>query len=173
MVTNARSLAPKIQSMIDNFSELDLNVAIVAESWLKPGESLEREINDLSEGENIGIIHKSRKTRKGRNAGGGIAILFNKTRMKLKERKIKRGNAELVCAAGKLPNHQRNVVIFGIYIPPSTRAKQLRCALELLSDGIGQAKLDYNCRNRCKFLNIDSLSHRLVVGLFIKAIQTL
>ena len=64
--------------------------------------------------------------------------------MKLKERKIKRGNAELVCAAGQLPNHQRNVVIFGIYIPPSTRAKQLRCALELLSDGIGQAKLDYS-----------------------------
>ena len=29
------------------------------------------------------------------------------------------------------------------------------------------------CRNRCKFLNIDSLSHRLVVGLLIKAIQTL
>ena len=61
MVTNARSLAPKIQSMIDNFSELDLNVAIVAESWLKPGESLEREINDLSEGENIGIIHKEKQ----------------------------------------------------------------------------------------------------------------
>ena len=32
---------------------------------------------------------------------------------------------------------------------------------------------DQNCRNRCKFLNIDSLSHRLVVGLLIKAIQTL
>ena len=30
-----------------------------------------------------------------------------------------------------------------------------------------------DCRNRCKFLNIDSLSHRLVVGLLIKAIQTL
>ena len=30
-----------------------------------------------------------------------------------------------------------------------------------------------HCRNRCKFLNIDSLSHRLVVGLLIKAIQTL
>ena len=29
------------------------------------------------------------------------------------------------------------------------------------------------CRNRCKFLDIDSLSHRLVVGLLIKAIQTL
>ena len=29
------------------------------------------------------------------------------------------------------------------------------------------------CRNRCKFLNIDSLPHRLVVGLLIKAIQTL
>ena len=36
-----------------------------------------------------------------------------------------------------------------------------------------QHRANDRCRNRCKFLNIDSLSHRLVVGLLIKAIQTL
>ena len=39
---------------------------------------------------------------------------------------------------------------------------------------IKSALLKHGCyRNRCKFLDIDSLSHRLVVGLLIKAIQTL
>ena len=35
ILTNARSLAPKISSLIHSFEDLDLDFAIVSESWLK------------------------------------------------------------------------------------------------------------------------------------------
>ena len=35
------------------------------------------------------------------------------------------------------------MVVFGIYIPPSTRAKNSDRALDLLSDAIAQAKSDF------------------------------
>ena len=57
LLTNARSLAPKIESLLDYFEELDLSMAIVAESWLKPGEDLEKV--DLQFGESISVLHKS------------------------------------------------------------------------------------------------------------------
>ena len=42
--TNARSLSPKIDSLIDCFEELDATVGIVTETWLTDGESLQRDI---------------------------------------------------------------------------------------------------------------------------------
>ena len=87
---------------------------------------LDRDLVDLSRGENLEIIHKSRKTRRGRNAGSGISIIYNKNRMKLSERCFRRGKYELVCAAGKLVGFQRMVVILGIYIPRKLKINSLR-----------------------------------------------
>ena len=56
MNTNARSLTPKIQSFIDNFHELDANVAIVTETWLADGPSLEADLDDLLLGTGIDLI---------------------------------------------------------------------------------------------------------------------
>ena len=70
--TNARSLAPKIDSMIECFSELDLHFALITESWLKDDQKLKDAVMDLDQGENIAMLTHNRKTRNGRTAGGGI-----------------------------------------------------------------------------------------------------
>ena len=41
--TNARSLAPKMGSFIDTFTELDLAFAVVTESWLRDGKELRKQ----------------------------------------------------------------------------------------------------------------------------------
>ena len=107
LVTNARSLAPKENSLATNIQELDAAFAIVSESWLKEGNRLDHHLVDLECGEDLKIIHKSRKSKRGKTAGGGIAV------------------------------------VFGVYIPPSTRAKNSDRALELLSEAIAQAKSDF------------------------------
>ena len=69
IVTNARSLAPKMRSAIENFNELDLSLAIITESWLKDGKRLEECVGDLEMGENIRMIHKNRAAKKTRPNG--------------------------------------------------------------------------------------------------------
>lgn len=49
ILANARSLTPKIESLLDYFDELDLHMAIVTESWLKPGKELEKNLRDLED----------------------------------------------------------------------------------------------------------------------------
>ena len=48
--TNARSLCPKIGSLIDCFNELDAGIAVVTETWLRDGLELEKDKEDLSRG---------------------------------------------------------------------------------------------------------------------------
>ena len=60
LVTNARSLSPKIESLHRYFTELDIDVAMITESWLKDSSILDRDIIDLEYGTNLKIIYKNR-----------------------------------------------------------------------------------------------------------------
>ena len=93
MLTNARSLSPKIISLITFFSELKLHVAIITESWLADGDKLEENLVHLEQGTDIKVLFKNRPVRptsRRSTAGGGVAILFDKNRCNFKERKIAR-----------------------------------------------------------------------------------
>ena len=77
VVANARSLAPKIRSLIDYFNELELSFALITESWLKDGPELVDSLQDLEMGEDLKIMHHNRKSRRGRTAGGGVALVYD------------------------------------------------------------------------------------------------
>ena len=143
MSTNARSLQPKIASFIDAFNELDLHAAVVTESWLRPGAQLEEDLRDLNCSANITLIHRSRPPKKGRTAGGGVVIAFNRNRLKLKERRITRGKAELVSVVGKLPGASRKVVIIGAYVSPQTKADKVQETMEYIRDKIYKVKNEF------------------------------
>ena len=144
IATNARSLAPKISSLMDCFNELDLHFAIVTESWLRDGKQLDAAIVDLNAGCNLDMVTHNRKAKSnGRTAGGGIAIVYNKGLLAVQELKIRRGRSEIVCAAGKLPGQARRVVIIGIYLPPRLKAEKRKEALGCLRDAIAKAKIKY------------------------------
>ena len=51
--TNAWSLCPKIHSMMDCFGEMHTTLGIITETWLADGESLQRDIADLTAGAGI------------------------------------------------------------------------------------------------------------------------
>ena len=142
LLTNARSLAPKIGSLLDYFEELDLSMAIVAESWLKPGEKLEEDIIDLEFGESISVLHKSRPTRRGKNAGGGIAVLYNNNKMSLKPVNIGAGKAEIIAAAGSITGIRRKVVVIGMYVRPQTKAEETHRIFEVVENAIQKFKTD-------------------------------
>ena len=75
---------------MDAFDNFALDISIVTESWLADGTRLEEDLNNLEYGTNLSVIYKNRPVRpssRRRTAGGGVAIVFNRTRWKLKERK--------------------------------------------------------------------------------------
>ena len=51
MVTNARSLSPKIISLMDCFEEFRLTLSIVTESWLADGTRLGEDLEELDMGQ--------------------------------------------------------------------------------------------------------------------------
>ena len=121
--------------------ELDASLAVVSESWFKAGNKLDKHIIDLDKGENLGTIHRSRKSKRGKNAGGGVAVVFDKDLVALKEYKFRKDQAELVGASGKLTRNPRKLVVFGVYLPPHLRVKQTDHALELLSAAIHKLRM--------------------------------
>ena len=58
--TNARSLCPKMSSLIDCFSDLTASLGVVTETWLTDGEGLDEDVEDLALGAGIRMICKNR-----------------------------------------------------------------------------------------------------------------
>ena len=58
--TNARSLCPKIDSLITCFDELDLSFAVITETWFKDSVQLEDDLIDLRGRAGLGMLTKNR-----------------------------------------------------------------------------------------------------------------
>ena len=142
LLTNARSLAPKIDSLLNNFDAHDLDLALVTESWLHESQVLERDIIDLEYGSDLKIIYKNRpkKPTGARRVGGGVSIIYDKLKCSFKERKIAGNNFELVLAVGKVGKIARQVAVFCLYIQPRMKAGELEKLNDILNSQILQLK---------------------------------
>ena len=117
-----------------------IDYAIITESWLRDGRDLEDDEQDLELGENIKLIHRNRKTKRGRTAGGGVLIAYDTNRMRLKEKTIRRGQAKIVCATGKKTGLSRQILVFSVYLPPKLSVSKAKETLDFLSEAVGRAK---------------------------------
>ena len=58
--TNARSLSPKIHSLIDCIEEMEAAFAVITETWLSDGEGLAEDIEGLELGAGLGMLALNR-----------------------------------------------------------------------------------------------------------------
>ena len=142
LLTNARSLSPKIESLHNMFSEHQIDIALITESWLSDGTVLDRDIVDLELGTGLKIIYKNRpKTRAGaRKVGGGVSIIYNKDRCSMRERKIVGNKFELVLAVGRIGKIRRQFAFFCAYIVPNMKVADHRELNELVKYEILQLR---------------------------------
>ena len=143
------------------FDELDLQFAIITESWLKDGSTLDRDIIDLEHGTQLKIIYKNRPVRaaRARQVGGGVSIIYNKNLCSLRERRIASRKFELVVATGKINGLNRSVAIFAVYIQPRMKVDELEALRELIADTIIQMKANPHGDDPIFFIGGD-LNHR-------------
>ena len=148
LTTNARSLLPKIDSLIDYFDELSASFAVVCETWLVDGEKLGDDLLDLEESSDLRMIFKNRpakltKRYKKRTAGGGVCILYDKNKVSIVEKKFPGNKFEIVCGIASVPSMKRKIAICGVYLRPGSNADTNREALEFLADMILKIRTDF------------------------------
>ena len=86
--TNARTLCPKIESVIDCYEELDVTLDKVTETWLASGELLDQDIRDLAAGAGLDMICLNRD-RNGRGiAHGRVAVISSNNACSLKRLEV-------------------------------------------------------------------------------------
>lgn len=100
---------------------------------------------DLELGEDICLVHKNWISRRKRAAGGGVLIAYNKSSIKMKERTIRKGQTEVVCAVGRKNGMSRQIVAISVYLPPKLNAAKAKKALMVvINEAIGKAKEELN-----------------------------
>ena len=114
IITNARSLAPKIDSLIENFNERDADLCVVTETWLNEESGLlADDALDLDLGEGITTFHCGRPP--GRR-GGGVGIFTRNSRVKAIDI-TPRGNPHEICAVlCSLRGTSRKIICIGAYL---------------------------------------------------------
>ena len=128
--TNARSLCPKITSLIDCIDELEASVAVVTETWLADGEPLEKDVSDLACGAGLGMIYKNRRPNARGVAHGGVAVIYRKNACNLKEIDITNSeNFEVLPTVGNIPGYKEKLVTIACYLPPNYSVPKGRAAL--------------------------------------------
>ena len=145
LLSNARSLLPKLDSLKDAFQSLDLNIACITETWFKGGAALKERLVDYEGATGIKVLHKSRDGR-AKKSGGGVAIAFNTANCNFKRRHLAHlgKSAEVLCVTGRVSKVERVVVVFVAYIAPGTRANELDSLREGLAVEIGQARATFH-----------------------------
>ena len=174
LLTNARSLEPKTDSMIQAFDSLNLHFAGISETWYKGGGALADHLIDVEGASGIKILHQSRDGRL-KTRGGGVAFAFDTSTCNFKRRQLKNvpKGLELICAVGRVEKISKRIAVFVAYVPPSMRAGQFKEFGEALAAEVAAVKTtykspgiivmgDFNHRDVLPFL--EEVEHMTTIG---------
>ena len=142
--TNARSLCPKIHSLIDAFDELQLTFATITETWLADGESLEEDLSDLALGAGIKVLYRNRTLDSRLSPYGGVALAYRGDMADF--RSVVRPNPdnfEVMSSVGSIRGHSRKFVVVSLYIPPGYSVSRGKACLEYITDTVVEIKRRY------------------------------
>ena len=142
--TNARSLGPKLESLVDCINEMDARVAIITESWLKDGDELDNIRQDLSLVYGMGMLNKNRMPQPNGVAYGGVALVWKESACSFKQVNLKnKDDFECLVCVGSLPGLSQKMVVVATYLPPNYTKLRGEAAISYIGDGITEVKRRY------------------------------
>ena len=126
MLSNACSLAPKIDSFIENFNERDIDLCVITETWFHDDGV------PLSLGEGIGVVHAGRPV--GRR-GGGVGIFFRKCKMKVVDITPSFvSHSEIAVSLCSVRGLSRKIICVGAYLTTALDERGAEAFLEKIND---------------------------------------
>ena len=143
--TNARSLSPKINSLIDCFDELDVSVAAVTETWLNDAHGLEEDLDHLAAGTGLGMLTLNRKQNDRGVSHGGVAIIYHQNKCTFKQIKLCNPDSfEVLAASGKFVGYLRTVLVLACYVPPTYDTQRAGACLDFVRDSVVELKRKFD-----------------------------
>lgn len=144
---NARSLGPKLTSLVDCFDQKNVSIACLTETWFQANSvSLEDNLRDLSDNHCLSVIHRTRSARapNGRFYGG-VAVVYRQKNCTFKQFDlVNPEDYEVLAAVGKVTGFKGKVAIISAYIPPNYTTMRAASAQEYISDVVGEIKRQFN-----------------------------
>ena len=165
MLTNSRSLSPKVLSLVAYFEELELGLALITESWLADGSRLDQDIAELEHGTDMSVLYKNRplKPNSRRRTSGGVALVYNKIKCQFKEVRLKNNRFEMICARELLMDWTEKSLLLDLYMEPRMKVGTVEEIKSLLMDFILQEKA---ASNDPVFLIGGDMNKKDIVGAF-------
>ena len=145
--TNARSLCPKLDSLIDCVDELGVDIAIVTETWFKSGPELEQQLSDPELGFGLKALTLDRDPNPTTGVShGGVAVFYKK---KIDSFKVildypNPEKFEVLPVVGTILGTSRKVVVIAAYLPPNYTVPRGRSCLEHLENLLIEVKRRFN-----------------------------
>ena len=136
---NARSLCPKIDSLIDCISETDAAVGVVTETWLDDAraDTLRGEMINMS---GLNMVTRCRKAAENGVHYGGVAVVWSEARCTLKKLDYAAKDYEILVCSGRMKGHSRHLVVVACYLPPGYVKQKGEEALAEVSEIITDLK---------------------------------
>ena len=139
---NARSLAPKIESLSDCFTEKDCDLAFLTETWFQDNRDQFQNLRDYADRFSLGIINRNRAIcATNLRQYGGVAIAYRFKTSKFEEFVLTNPlEHEVVAAVGKVVGIRGKVFCLACYAPPNLTQSRADLLLEYISDVISEGK---------------------------------
>ena len=143
VLANARSLRPKLYSLIDTLEQIDGHIAVITETWFRDTEELSSILRDAEDVTGYGFIRRDRFQATGQDTrGGGVAIVYRKSNFEMTQLKVT-GKHEIVAALGRRTGQKRKLITIGAYITPAADADTSKDFLNTLGDTVRRFKSKY------------------------------
>ena len=136
LLINARSLGPKMYSLIDTMHEMDTSISLITETWLTTQSN--QQLTDMRDALGYECIRQDRGSR-----GGGVAIIYKTGDLHMQQIKTGTKN-EIVAALGRRTGQRRKTVAIAAYLPPNLDAEKSDEVLQEIVNLIGTFKRRYN-----------------------------
>ena len=108
---------------MDCFTELNTDLAILTETWLTSGPSLDEDIEDLRLGAGIGLIVRNRDPGSAGFSHGGVGIAYRESTCHFRQINVHNPNKyEILAALGSVPGQSRKMIVLACYMPPGDPA---------------------------------------------------
>ena len=123
--------------------EIDSGIAVVTETWMKDGEGLTDQAEDLSLGAGVGIAHRNRNMHRNGVAYGGVAVLWQERLATLKKLTIEHADYEVLVVGGSVKGLGRKVLVVACYLPPNLTPGRAEQCMDFISDAVMEGKRRY------------------------------
>ena len=140
--TNARSLCPKINSLVDCFGEMEASIGVITETWLTDGDMLDEDTENLVMKSGLRLLYRNREKNSRGFSHGGVAIMFRESVCSLKPMKLHNpAKYEVLAASGIVKGCSRKIVIIACYLPPNYAVGRGKGAMEFVAAAVLELSL--------------------------------